>query len=68
MPILPQDMKFYSGMRAQHHQVQATNFIMEPNSYLDCSGVATDTTSSAEASGGGHASMGGSGVWNHKLF
>ena len=58
---LLQDMKFFSGIRAESHEVAATDFVMEPNSYLDCSGQSSSVVSANAASGGGHATPGGSG-------
>ena len=57
-------MKFFSGIRAESHEVAATDFVMEPNSYLDCSGQSSSVVSANAASGGGHATPGGSGEWS----
>ena len=55
-------MKFESGIRAEFHQVLATDFVMEPLTYLDCSGMSDATVSTNQASGGGHATQGGTGA------
>lgn len=54
-------MKFESGIQAEFHEVLATDFVMEPLTYLDCSATADAVVSSNQASGGGHASVGGTG-------
>ena len=54
-------MKFESGIRAEFHEVLATDLVMEPLTYLDCSATADTIVSSNQASGGGHASSGGTG-------
>ena len=55
-------MKFFSGIRAEYHEVAATDFVMEPNTYLDCSAKSDSVISANAASGGGHATPGGSGA------
>ena len=66
---LPQDVKFACDFKAEFFEIEATDFYLEPDAKLDCSGrgfenqtAGSGKSSSLGGSGAGHGTPGGDGA------